>query len=104
MDREKILQEKDTPKWGCAKLTVDQCRSCVYSNGPAPFADAPEKGYCVKFPRGTSAGKPDSVLYEGQDCEYHLTKEEAEKAVEALEEERRRFYEQRAKERAKGGE
>lgn len=96
-EKEKRLQEKDTPKWGCAELTVEQCRTCIYSNGPAPFADAPEKGYCVMYPRETSAGKPDSVIFEGQACELHLTKAEAKKAVEALEEERRRFHEQRAK-------
>lgn len=106
-EKEKRLQEKDTPKWGCATLTADQCRKCAYSKGPAPFADAPEKGYCVMFPRETSAGKPDSVIFEGQECEFFMTDSDVKKALDILEDERRKFKEQRAKEREtnqKGGE
>ena len=77
------------------------CKTCVLAHGEPPFADGPEKGNCKYYRQEL---KPASVYFDGEDCEFHLTKAEAEKAVEALEEERRRFHEQRAKERAKGGE
>jgi hypothetical protein len=80
------------------------CKNCVLAKGPAPFADDPEKSYCKHYSGGEAGAKPNSVYFDGEECEFHLTKAEAEKAVEVLEEERRRFHEQRAKERAKGGE
>lgn len=95
---------EEQEKWGCAKITAEQCRTCIFSRGPAPWADLPEKAYCIKYPRGGELGsKPDSVIFEGGECEFHLTTEEANLAQERLDEERRKFHEQRAKEREKGG-
>lgn len=76
------------------------CKTCVFANGEPPFADGPEKGNCKYYKQEL---KPAAVYFDGEPCEFHTTKEEAEKAVKALEEERRKFHEQRAKERAEKG-
>lgn len=100
MTYEEMMKEKAQETWGCAKLTVEQCRTCAFSKGPAPWADRPEKAYCIKYPRdGSNGSKPDSVLFEGEPCEFYATEAQLKAALEALEEERRKFYEQRARER-----
>ena len=63
------------------------CKTCVWSHGPAPFADDPEKSNCLKYPvDGEYGDKPNSVYFDGEDCEYHMTKAEQEAALKMIEE------------------
>lgn len=83
-EKQNALEEKMDEQWGCAKLTVEQCRTCVFAKGPAPFADAPDKAFCLKYPHPYV--KPDSVLFDGEECEYHMTEAEQEATRKRLEE------------------
>ena len=47
------------------------CRSCRFAHGPAPFADTPEKAYCLIYRREDGQIKPNSVSYEGQPCKFY---------------------------------
>ena len=59
------------------------CKTCVLAHGEPPFADGPEKAYCKYYKRGgAEGGKPNTVYFDGEACEFHLTKAEAEKAKE----------------------
>lgn len=51
------------------------CRSCRFAHGPAPWADTPEKGNCLMYPRESGELKPDSVAFDGKPCKYYLKDE-----------------------------
>ncbi len=82
--KEKAMQEKLNERWGCLPITVEQCRTCVWSKGPAPFEDAPEKNYCLVYRKKDIIGKPDDVYHEGAECEYHMTEAEKKAAEERI--------------------
>lgn len=74
---EKLKQKLDDSKkerWGCRGINPEACRSCIFAHGDPPFADAPEKAYCMIYGKGTSNGKPPEVYYDGAKCEYQETK------------------------------
>ena len=63
------------------------CKTCVWSHGPAPFADDPEKSNCLKYPvDGEYGDTPNSVYIAVEDCEYHRTKAEQVATRKRLEE------------------
>lgn len=47
------------------------CKSCIFSHGKPPFADLPEKAYCVIYPKENGRAKPPDVYYNGAECEYY---------------------------------
>ena len=62
------------------------CKTCVFANGPAPFEDGPEKSNCQRYRNDDGAIKPSSVYFDGEDCEYHMTKAEQEATRKRIEE------------------
>jgi len=52
------------------------CKTCIFSKGPAPFADAPEKSNCLIYKDEDGVTKPNSVYFDGEECEYHMTEAE----------------------------
>jgi hypothetical protein len=53
---------------GCKPINPKQCKTCVFSHGEPPFADAPEKRYCMVFSRESGNRKPNDVYYDGAEC------------------------------------
>lgn len=76
------MHEKAEEVWSCAKLTLDQCKTCVYSKRPAPFANHYEKAYCLVYTREDGESKPEDVKYNGAPCEFHTTEAEMEELLE----------------------
>lgn len=60
------------------------CKTCIYSRGPAPFEDGPEKSNCRVYQIGKRGDKPNSVYFDGEDCEYHTTEAEKKAAEERI--------------------
>lgn len=54
------------------------CKTCLFSHGEPPFADLPEKSYCMIYTRESTTGKPKAVYYDGARCEYYANEEDAE--------------------------
>ena len=52
------------------------CKTCVFAHGDPPFADEPTKANCMVYEAENGTDKPDTVYYNGADCEYHKTAEE----------------------------
>ena len=76
MDKQRIDEIANTPITGRIVHPRIVCKTCVFANGPAPFADAPDKSYCLIYTRENGASKPNSVYFDGEDCEYHMTEAE----------------------------
>lgn len=55
-----------------AKYT--KCRTCANARGPKPWADKPEKTYCLAYTRASGFQKPSPVYFDGADCPFY-TKE-----------------------------
>lgn len=47
------------------------CKSCIFSHGKPPFADLPEKAYCVIYSKENGKVKHPDVYYNGAECEYY---------------------------------
>jgi hypothetical protein len=47
------------------------CQTCTFAHGEPPWADSPNKNYCVIYGRNEGEGKPDDVSFDGADCEYY---------------------------------
>jgi len=60
------LQEEFFP--GCKPINPEYCKTCAYSKGEPPFADTPEKRYCMIFTRESGIRKPNDVYYDGAYC------------------------------------
>lgn len=58
--------------FACKGIDPAHCRTCAFSNGEAPFEDAPEKRYCIIYSRASGKRKPDGVYYRGEECEFHV--------------------------------
>lgn len=58
-------------KIGCRGINPKQCRSCRFAHGEPPFADGPEKAYCMIYSREEGEAKPPEVYYDGQKCEFY---------------------------------
>lgn len=67
----KRLEERDTPAWGCNTINPKYCRTCIFSHGPAPFADLPGKANCIIYSCEKGITKPDRVYYDGELCDYY---------------------------------
>ena len=77
MDKQRIDAIANPPLVGRRVHPSIVCKTCVFAKGPAPFADDPKKSNCLKYPVGGKYGdKPNSVYFDGEDCEYHMTEAE----------------------------
>ncbi len=76
MDKQRIAQSQIPPLAGRRVHPNIVCKTCIFSKGPAPFADAPEKSNCLIYTRENGTSKPNSVYFGGEDCEYHMTEAE----------------------------
>lgn len=47
------------------------CTTCKYRIGKPPYADSPLKGNCQAYTYENGNSKPDSVYFDGEDCEYY---------------------------------
>ncbi len=56
---------------GCKQINPKYCKTCMFSHGEPPFADLPEKSYCMIFDRASGKQKPSEVYYDGKPCEYY---------------------------------
>lgn len=68
----KKYEESIGERWGC--LTVHPeivCTGCRYSHGEPPWADLPEKSYCMVYRREDGIDKPRDVYFEGKPCEFY---------------------------------
>ena len=65
------MKEAENESWGCGSINPKFCQSCMFSHGEAPFADAPEKAYCMIYNHENGEGKPPEVYYDGKECEYY---------------------------------
>ena len=99
MDKQRIDAIANTPLAGRRVHPNIVCKTCIFSKGPAPFADDPEKSNCLKYPVGGKYGdKPNSVYFDGEDCEYHMTKAEQESTIKRIEEKRKALIEKEKEE------
>lgn len=62
----------DASPFGCLEKNPRKCRTCVNSHGPAPWANGPDKSYCLAYERKLGNMKPDSVYFEGGDCPFYV--------------------------------
>lgn len=76
MDKQRIDAIANTPLAGRRVHPSIVCKTCVFANGPAPFADDPEKSHCLIYKDEDGVTKPNSVYFDGEDCEYHMTEAE----------------------------
>lgn len=58
--------KKRNPKW---------CKTCMFSHGESPFENSPEKAYCEIYTRADGIEKPDSVYFDGGECEFYEKEE-----------------------------
>lgn len=65
------MKDADGANAGCRGINPVYCKTCMFSRGVPPFADAPEKAYCMIYERDKTSGKPPDVYYEGAECEYY---------------------------------
>jgi hypothetical protein len=52
------------------------CMTCMFSHGPAPFADSPMKGHCLIYPEELNLSKPHDVYFNGGICQYYAKETE----------------------------
>lgn len=74
-EKQRILDARintDEPA-GCTGINPAQCYGCLNSNGEPPFADGPQKRYCLAFARSEGMPKPPGVYYDGLPCEFRRT-------------------------------
>lgn len=55
---------------GCSGINPAQCYGCLNASGEPPFADGPNKRYCLAFSRSEGMPKPPGVYYDGLPCEF----------------------------------
>lgn len=63
------LQEPFYP--GCKPINPKYCETCIFAYGNPPFADLPQKRYCMIYTRENGARKPNEVYYDGKTCEFY---------------------------------
>lgn len=68
--KQKIL-DSENASFGCNKINPKYCRTCIFKNGEPPFADSPEKVFCMIYTYENGVSKPKAVYYDGQLCEYY---------------------------------
>lgn len=66
---------EDPSPFGCLNRNPRKCRTCANSHGPAPWANGPDKSYCLAYERKLGNMKPDSVYFEGGDCPFYVKDE-----------------------------
>lgn len=76
MDKQRIDAIANPPLAGRRVLPNIVCKTCIFSKGPAPFADDPKKSNCLIYKDEDGVTKPNSVYFDGEDCEYHMTEAE----------------------------
>ncbi len=57
--------------FGCNTINPVYCRTCIFRHGKPPFADLPEKAYCLVFTKESGLSKPNDVYYEGAECDAY---------------------------------
>ena len=65
------MKDADGSGIGCRGINPVFCKTCIFSHGKPPFADMPEKAYCMIYERDKTTGKPPDVYYDGAECEYY---------------------------------
>lgn len=70
MYKQKILDSEGST-FGYLSINPKYCETCIFSHGPAPFADLPRKAHCIIYRYEDNNSKPDKVYYDGQLCEYY---------------------------------
>lgn len=55
----------------CINPNPVYCMTCALSHGEPPFADMPEKAYCVAYPEKKGFTKPSDVLFDGAPCAFY---------------------------------
>lgn len=63
------LQEPFYP--GCKPINPKWCETCTYAHGEPPFADLPNKAYCMIYTRESGISKPNDVYFDGAKCEAY---------------------------------
>ena len=61
--------------FGCLNANPKYCYTCEHRNGPAPWANGPEKSYCEIYTRENSRQKPSIVYFEGAECPFYTEEE-----------------------------
>ena len=56
--------------FGSLPINPESCKNCKFQNGPPPFADKPNKAYCIIYSKELNMPKPDSVYHFGEKCKY----------------------------------
>lgn len=51
------------------------CKTCAFAEIIKPIGRQPQTRYCRIYEPDDSHGKPDEVLYEGEECEYYEKEE-----------------------------
>ena len=74
-ERQKTGNVTDASAFGCLTLNPKKCRTCANAHGPAPWADTPEKSYCLAYERRLGNCKPDDVYFRGADCPFYVEDE-----------------------------
>ena len=65
------MKESENAGGGGKSRNPVYCKTCIFRHGEPPFADLPEKAYCLIFEHGKTNGKPHEVYYEGAECDYY---------------------------------
>lgn len=68
---DEIRAERFSGPLGYKTANPVACMTCLNSMGEPPWADSPNKSYCVAFPREEGRRKPPEVYYDGSDCPMH---------------------------------
>ncbi len=70
MSEKNIPNDKDVV-FGCNAINPKHCKTCAFSHGEPPFADLPEKAYCMVYARENGISKPNDVYFDGAECEFY---------------------------------
>lgn len=65
------MKESENAGGGGKSRNPVYCKTCIFRHGEPPFADLPEKAYCLIFEHGKTNGKPHEVYYEGAECDFY---------------------------------
>lgn len=71
-DKQTVNNVKDASPFGCLERNPKKCRTCANAHGPAPWADSPEKSYCLAYERKLGNMKPDGVYFRGEACPFYI--------------------------------
>ena len=75
MENKSNLQNANNEIFGGRPTNAMYCKTCMFAANFESIGRQPQMRYCKIYEPDDSHGKPDEVLYEGEECEYYEKEE-----------------------------